>query len=168
MTAARATAAAARGHPTPAQSRIDTRCLRCSRPRARRRCRASRLRLGRWPQPRQRSCLVTKLPASAPRLRFWLDRFCLLRAIPGLCPVQRGLVSLPAPHLRRYRWRCRRTPPRARGGRPRLASSTARRTSGCSSCLLSDRAVHWSVYSLFLRAPRRHAAVSYFFAKVVY
>ena len=36
-------------YPRSVQSRVDTQCLRCSRPRARRRCRASRLRLRRWP-----------------------------------------------------------------------------------------------------------------------
>ena len=41
--------------PRSVQSRIDSHCLRYSRPRARQRCRASRLRLGRWPWPGQRS-----------------------------------------------------------------------------------------------------------------
>ena len=44
--------------PTPIQSRRDTQCLRCSRPRARQWCIAWRLRLGRWPRPRRRSCRV--------------------------------------------------------------------------------------------------------------
>ena len=44
--------------PRSDQSRDNSQCLRCSRPRARQRCRASRLRLGRWPRPRRRSCLA--------------------------------------------------------------------------------------------------------------
>ena len=64
MSTSRPAAAAARvlrlvkGRPRSVQSRIDTQCLRCSRPRARQPCRASRLRLGRWPRPRRRSCPV--------------------------------------------------------------------------------------------------------------
>ena len=41
--------------PRPSQGRGHTQCLRCSRPRAPQRCRASRLRLGRWPRPGRRS-----------------------------------------------------------------------------------------------------------------
>ena len=41
--------------PRSDQSRDNSQCLRCSRPRARQRCRASRLRLGRWSRPGQRS-----------------------------------------------------------------------------------------------------------------
>ena len=48
--------------PRSVQSRIDSQCLRCSRPRARQRCRASRLRIGRWPRPRRRSCRVRTRP----------------------------------------------------------------------------------------------------------
>ena len=53
--------------PRSVQSRIDSQCLRCSRPRARQRCRASRLRLGRWPRPGRRSCrLCTASPHLTP------------------------------------------------------------------------------------------------------
>ena len=46
----------AKGRPTPIQSRSYTQCLRRNRPRAPWWCIAWRLRLGRWPQPRRRSC----------------------------------------------------------------------------------------------------------------